>query len=142
MNYTVWIDGDGKRISLENMSRSYIKNCMKEIERLLPTIRGYTPSKNDDDTHVFSFAWLYYHGHQYLQSLQHELDIQQRIAKEDYPIIRLKPSCDTCDNLICEKGHPCDKWIPRDLAVIQAASSEDDIEILQRTKQYRLVEIS
>lgn len=136
MNYSIWIDADGRRIPLDEMSDKYIKNCVKEIKRLYPSWEVAIKQKEIDVP--FTESWIVTHGEGYLGAFEQELEIRRRIAREEYPTVYLPRECRTCEQrLLCEikqdSPSACDNWEPNNIAIQSALSSEIDREIALRT---------
>ena len=138
MNYSIWTDGDNRKIPLEEMSDKYIKNCMKDINQLLPRYQGKVELIPEQIDSPFTASWLVTHGENYLDAFEQELEIRRRIAREEYPTVYLPKECRTCDKrLLCEykQDSPvaCEEWEPANIAIQSALSSEIDREIAYRT---------
>lgn len=144
MIYTVWTDGDGKKIPLEDMSDKHIKNCVRMLEEALHTVKNeeYDPQKPES---VMSDNWVLKHGKSFLKAFEREKIIRKRVAKEDYPTVEIHPTCKNCrqhcDWQILELDNVCDKWEPCDFAIQEALQDEIDLEVASRLGSCNVTQI-
>jgi len=135
MIYTVWTDGNGEKIQLEDMSDKHIKNCVKMLEKVLRSVKNkeYDPQKPEP---VMSDNWVLKHGESFLEAFEREKLIRKRVAKEDYPTVKIHPTCKNCcqhcDWQILELDNVCEKWEPHDIAIQEALQDEIDREVAHR----------
>lgn len=79
MSYEVWIDADGNYHYIPDMSSSYIKNCIKELKRVIKSYRLDTdhPMKktaNPADNGVLRQNWSIDHAVNFLNAFESELE--------------------------------------------------------------------
>lgn len=132
MSYSVWKDSEGKYHIISEMNKSYIKNCIKQIDIAIQT---YNVKDNegrelhiDESYPVLRKEWTKRYANGFLDAFNSELEIRQRIKKEDYPVIFLKEECDTCNIVYCERkfvGKQCDSWTPSPYTVIDNLNGID-----------------
>lgn len=78
MNIKTWINKNGDKILIKNMTTQYIKNCIKAIEeeriQIGETIDlGYT-GDGEGDGIIYDFID---HSKEYIQALERELEIRK-----------------------------------------------------------------
>ena len=145
MRYIDWIDGNGTAHEIATMEEDYIKNCIKQIEK---AIELYGVKENEGREEIISGEysvlnkeWSKKYANGYLDSFREELEIRDRIKKEDYPILEIKEDCATCGRNIDSNGtcnrpfHTgvCSGWrLP--LNVYMWAERYVDREIIRRKK--------
>jgi hypothetical protein len=67
MDYSKWISNDGNEFNLEDMTITYIRNCVFLI------IRSLNSDFENGDKVLFDSMWLEEHGKNYLEAFYNEL---------------------------------------------------------------------
>lgn len=147
MRYIDWIDGNGTVHEIASMPDAYIKNCIKQIES---AIEFYGVKENEGreenlnrEYSVLNRKWSKKYANDYLDSFREELEIRDRIKKEDYPILEMQKDCSTCrrnvygDRTCSQMFHrgECSEWIPPFDTYMQAERYVDR-EIIRRKGVY------
>lgn len=79
MDYTFWIDANGQRHDLRDMTTSYINRCIGQIALVVDSWkrikqRDLTPKELERVNDPLQKAWFVFHGLNYLESFKNELN--------------------------------------------------------------------